>query len=51
MNTEIQIVYCLMPIPTLLYEPITDLPLHQPTQDQEVYLIFHSYNTHSSVLC
>ena len=31
MNTEIQIVYCLMPIPTLLYEPITDLPLHQPT--------------------
>lgn len=31
MNKEIQIVYYLMPIPTLLYEPITDLPLHQPT--------------------
>ena len=31
MNKEIQIVYYLLPTPTLLYEPITDLPLHHPT--------------------
>ena len=31
MNKEIQIVYYLLPTPTLLYKPITDLPLHHPT--------------------
>ena len=33
MNKEIQIVYYLLPTPTLLYKPITDLPLHHPTYD------------------